>query len=68
MTVKDFFEWITDELLRKSVRNWVKRNPKTLDMRTDVIFGGKRYLIHIRRSDYRDYKENANENKDNRKV
>lgn len=63
MNVKDFFEWLSDELLRKSVRNWAKRNPKTLDMRTDVNFGGKRYLIHIQRSDYRDYAEVRNDNK-----
>ncbi len=61
MTVKEFFEWIADELLRKAVRNWAKRNPKSLDMRTHVNFDGKRYLIHIQRSDYRDYAEVQND-------
>lgn len=55
MSIHEWFEYIVEEILRKAVAYWVKKNPKVLDMRTHTVVNGKRYLIHIRRSDYKDF-------------
>lgn len=56
MSIHEWFEYIAEVILRKAVAHWAKKNPKTLDMRTDTFVNGKRYLIHIRRSDYDSYR------------
>lgn len=59
MSIHEWSEYIAEVMLRKAVNHWAKKNPKTLDMRTDTVVNGKRYLIHIRRSDYKDFKLQA---------
>lgn len=59
MSIHEWFEYIAEVILRKAVSHWAKKNPKVLDMRTDTFADGKRYLIHIRRSDYKDFKPKA---------
>ena len=53
MSIHEWSEYIAEVILRKAVDHWAKKCPKALDMRTDTFVDGKRYLIHIRRSDYR---------------
>ena len=55
MSIHEWFEYIAEVMLRKAVSHWAKKNPKTLDMRTDTFVNGKRYLIHIRRGDYKNF-------------
>jgi hypothetical protein len=53
MSIHEWFEYIAEVILLKAVAHWAKKNPKTLDMRTHTFVNGKRYLIHIRRGDYK---------------
>lgn len=57
MSIQEWSEYIAEVILRKAVSHWAKKNPKTLDMRTHTVANGKRYLIHIRRSDYENFVE-----------
>lgn len=57
MNTNEWSEYIAEVILRKAVNHWAKKCPKVLDMRTDTFVNGKRYLIHIRRSDYKDFVE-----------
>ena len=56
MSIHEWSEYIAEVILRKAVSHWAKKFPKTLDMRTDTFANGKRYLIHIRRSDFDPHK------------
>lgn len=53
MTWKDRKDYIMEEGLRKYVKYWAKKHPNTIDFRTPVVANRKRYLISIRRSDYK---------------
>lgn len=55
--LQEFEEYLAEYKLRKAVRRWVRVKPKVLDMQTHTIANGKRYIIHIRRSDYDQYTE-----------
>lgn len=55
MNIHEWSEYIAEVILRKAVAHWAKKNPKTLDMRTHAFVNDKRYLIHIRRSDFKDF-------------
>ena len=55
MSIREWSEYIAEVILRKAVNHWTKKCPKTLDMRTYTFVNGKRYLIHIRRGDCRDF-------------
>lgn len=61
MSIHELSEYIAEVLLRKAVQFWAKRNPKTLDMRTHTHANGKRYIIHITRSDFDKYKDAGGE-------
>jgi len=52
MSIHELSEYIADVILRKAVQYYAKINPKSLDIRTHTFVNGKRYLIHIRRSDF----------------
>lgn len=52
MNIHEWSEYIAEVILRKAVAHWAKKNPKTLDMHTHTFANGRRYLIHICRSDY----------------
>lgn len=52
MSIHEWSEYIAEEILRKAVNHWAKKCPKTLEMYTDTFVNSKRYLIHIRRSDF----------------
>ena len=56
MSIHEWSEYIADAILRKAVSYWAKRCPKVLDMHTHTVVKGKKYLIHIRRGDYKDFK------------
>lgn len=53
MNIHEWSEYIAEVILRKAVSHWAKKTPKVLDMYTDTFVNGKRYLIHIRRSDFK---------------
>ena len=53
MSIHELSEYIAEMILRKAVNHWAKRCPKVLDMRTHTFVNGKRYLIHIRRGDFK---------------
>jgi len=55
MSIHELSEYIADVILRKAVDHWAKKCPKILDMRTHTFVNGKRYLIHIRRDDYKNF-------------
>lgn len=59
MNIHEWSEYIADVILRKAVNHWAKKCPKTLDMHTHTFVNGKRYLIHIRRGDYKDFEPKA---------
>lgn len=55
MSIHEWSEYIAEVILRKAVSHWAKKNPKALDMRTHTFVNGKRYFIHIRRGDYKNF-------------
>ena len=55
MSIHEWSEYIAEVILRKAVSHWAKKCPKVLDMRTHTFVNGKRYIIHIRRGDYKEY-------------
>ncbi len=55
MNIHEWSEYMAEVLIRKAVQHYAKINPKSLDMRTYTFVNGKRYLVHIRRGDYKDY-------------
>ena len=55
MSIHEWSEYIAEVILRKAVNHWAKKCPKVWDMSTHTFVNGKRYLIHIRRSDYKDF-------------
>lgn len=57
MKISEWSEYLAEVILRKAVQYWAKKNPKSLDMHTHTFANGRRYLIHIRRGDYKEYKE-----------
>ena len=64
MSIHEWSEYIAEVILRKAVDHWAKKRPKTVDMRTHTIVNGKRYLIHIRRGDYKDFEPTGAESED----
>lgn len=56
MNIHEWSEYIAEVILRKAVNHWAKKCPKVLDMHTHTFVNGKRYLIHIRMGDYKDFK------------
>jgi len=63
MNTHEWFEYMADLLIRKAVQYYAKINPKSLDMRTHTFVNGKRYLIHIRRSDFDTHKPESKSRK-----
>lgn len=59
--LQELEEFLAEVKLRRAVRRWAKANPKSLDMETHTHANGKRYIIHIRRCDYSQYKESTEE-------
>ena len=59
MSIHEWSEYIAEVIIRKAVNHWAKKCPKTLDMHTHTFVNGKRYLIHIRRGDYKDFEPRA---------
>lgn len=53
MSIHEWSEYIAEVMLRKAVNHWARKCPKVLEMRTDTFVNDKRYLIHIRRSDFK---------------
>lgn len=64
MSIHEWSEYIAEVILRKAVNHWAKKCPKVLDMRTHTFVNGKRYLIHIRRGDYKDFEPYESEDKE----
>lgn len=56
MSIHEWSEYIAEVILRKAVNHWAKKCPKVLDMSTATFVNGKKYLIHIHRVDYKDFK------------
>lgn len=50
-------EYIAKVILRKAVEHWAKKNPEVWDMCTHISVNDKGYLIHIRRGDFKDFKD-----------
>ena len=63
MSIHEWSEYIAEVILRKVVNHCVKKCPKVLDIHTHTFANCKRYLIHIHRSDYKDYEPEENEDK-----
>ena len=57
MKLNEWSEYFAEVILRKAVQYWARKNPKSLDMHTHTYANGKRYLIHIRRNDFGEYRE-----------
>lgn len=55
MSIHEWSEYIAEVIFRKAANHWAKKCPKVLDMRTHIFANGKKYLIHVRRSDYKDF-------------
>ena len=55
MNIHEWSKYIAEVILRKAVAHWAKKNPKVLDMGTHIFVNGKRYLIHIRRDDFKHF-------------
>ena len=55
MSIHEWSKYIAEVILRKAVNHWARKCPKVLEMYTDTFVNDKRYLIHIRRSDYKDF-------------
>ena len=64
MSIHEWSEYIAEVILRKAVNHWAKKSPKVLDMHTHTFVNGKRYLIHIRRGDYKDFEQQESEDKE----
>ena len=64
MNIHEWSEYMAEVLLRKAVQHYAKINPKSLDMRTHTFANGKRYLIHIRRCDYKDFEPQERSDKE----
>ena len=55
MNIHEWSEYMAEVFIRKAVQYYAKINPKSLDMHTHTFVNGKRYLIHIRRGDYKNF-------------
>ena len=55
MSIQEWSKYIAEVILRKAVDYWAKKSPKVLDMRTHTFVNDKRYLIHIRKADFKDF-------------
>ena len=64
MSIHEWSEYIAEVMLRKAVSHWAKKNPKTLDMHTHTVVNDKRYLIHIRRGDFKDFEPTGAESEE----
>lgn len=61
MNIHEWSEYIAEVLIRKAVQHYARIHPKSLDMRTHTFVNGKRYLIHIRRGDYKNFDSQESE-------
>ena len=61
MNMHEWSEYMAEVFIRKAVQYYAKINPKSLDMRTHTFVNGKRYLIHIRRGDYKNFEPQKSE-------
>lgn len=67
MNIQEWSKYIAGVILRKAVNHWARKHPKVLEMHTDTFVNNKRYLIHIHRTDFKDFEPTEAESKKIRK-